>query len=111
MPRKKIGGEKLVAVRDGEPHGRTVKKEKDPNKKVVGAAILTRDLEKFDGKLPANKHPQVIARPGFTVYLLRADDQKTITELENMGRGIGVVRYEGATSADYDDEIIFVVRK
>ena len=87
------------------------KKVVDPNKKVIGAAILTRELEKFDGILPPSKHPQVIERPGFTVYLVRGDDQKTISQLENTGRGIGVIRYEGPTPSDADDEIIFVVRK
>ena len=86
-------------------------KKKDPNATVIGAAILTRELDTFGGVLPPSWHPQVIERPGFTVYLVRGDDEKTINELTNTGRIIGVVRYEGATPADEDDEIITVVRK
>ncbi len=76
---------------------------------VIGAVIAK--LDKFDGKLPSASHKQVWDRPGWVAYLIRGDDEKTINELNQSGRTIGTIRYEGATPSDSDDEVIIVVRK
>ena len=53
---------------------------------------------------------QVIPRDGYNLYILKGEDEKTITELTNSGMVIGVIRFDDPNKKSDEDEVTIAVR-
>lgn len=86
------------------------KKKTTKAKEVKPKVEPLKELVFFNGEIP-NKHRQIIERPDYQIILVRGDDEKTISELTNTGRILGVTHYGTSTANDGDDELIYTVAK